>query len=379
MENRFISLHTGISHDQFIQLAHREPDYCIERYNYRLDVTELGDGPHTYPVFKVGPTHTILFQTFSCANNHMKELCKQMKVYRSRITQIPTFDSKEKRGSQWLFDGDGNLADCTIVQKSGIPEETTFFGRPLEKQRFFPGNIAELMLDDKVCLVSVFSPIATPEDCWKVYIEDPNGYDVNFTADSHYVLSADYSEDSLAIITALMKPRYPVPKEIQDKLKARFNDQLEIESKGDCPNIVMIPILDDNAEEVWYDFTFGNPAYPKEFEKYLREDERCIAIYADPLYELIPVESHWLVKEILRDDELQMMDEDSYYREIEAILCHHPEIEDFEATNKILFPIMRNENVDDKLKSTLWQAKVSLDLSIINYRQVYSGEKFCIR
>lgn len=125
-------------------------------------------------------------------------------------------------------------------------------------------------------------------------------------------------------------------------------------------------------KEVWYDFTLNHPAYPKEFEKYLQEKSiKSIEEYADTLYSLFPIENHWLIENIVRADELYMMEDEDFYWAIDAIVYTDPVMEDVEATNLLLIPLMNDESVDGDLKCALWRAKVSLDLSIKIYREDY--------
>ena len=120
----------------------------------------------------------------------------------------------------------------------------------------------------------------------------------------------------------------------------------------------------------WYDFTFDNPAYPKEFEEYLQKKPmKSIEEYAETLYSLMPVEKHWLVENIVRADELYNMDDDDFYWAIDATVYSDPVMEDFAATNRMLTSLMTDERVSSDLKCALWRAKVSLDLSIKIYRE----------
>lgn len=125
-------------------------------------------------------------------------------------------------------------------------------------------------------------------------------------------------------------------------------------------------------KEVWYKFTIENPAYPTEFEKYLQEKSRkSIEEYAETLYSLFPIEDHWLIENIVRADELYMMEDEDFYWAIDAIVYSDPVMEDAEATNRLLISLMNDENIDRDLKIALWRAKVSLDLSIKIYREDY--------
>lgn len=137
------SLRKDYTYDQFIRLSQLKPDTdtFAEQY-YRLEMTEMADAEPSYPAFKVGPTHIIDFPTFDSAVCYMETHSGEMNLYRSRITQYPLQEDTNERAAQWLYDPNGKLLDCTIVQKVGSPEETGFFGRPLEQQRFKPDDVA---------------------------------------------------------------------------------------------------------------------------------------------------------------------------------------------------------------------------------------------
>lgn len=243
-------LRTDYSFDQFIALSQRQPylnPYDSEFY-YRLEMIELGDGPYSYPAFKVGQTHIIDFPTFDSAVHYMEEHSKQMNLYRSRITQYPLFESMGERGTQWLYNEDGNLLDCTIVQKTGTPEETHFFGRPFEKQRFKSGDFAELLMNDEVRLVYVVARTRTPEECWEIYRQQESEYNLDYSADSYAIINNDEGHISYGISTALMKPRLPITEEMKDKMEKRYIALIESTLDGTNPTMKMIPIRDDDEE-----------------------------------------------------------------------------------------------------------------------------------
>lgn len=243
-------LRNDYSFDQFITLSQRQPDlnpYDSDFY-YELEMIELGDGPHYYPAFKVKHAHVIDFPTFDSAVYYMEKYSKQMKLYRSRITQYPLFENMGERGAQWLYDKDGRLVDCTKVQKTGTPVESHFFGRSIDQQRFRPGEIAEMLIDDKVILVLIAAPILTPEECWKIYDKKRAGYDLDYFSDSYTILEDDEGHISFAIATALMRPRFPITPEIKAKLENRYDAMVESAVKGENPIVKIISIIDDNND-----------------------------------------------------------------------------------------------------------------------------------
>ncbi|MDE5793970.1 MAG: hypothetical protein K2I08_04545 [Muribaculaceae bacterium] len=124
--------------------------------------------------------------------------------------------------------------------------------------------------------------------------------------------------------------------------------------------------------EVWFNFTFSNPAYPKEFAVYLwKRPEKKIDEYADTLYSLIPEESHWIIDEILKVEDLDRLNDRDLYTTINAMLCNRSELRDPSSVNTLLDPVMRNAKVDTDIKVALWNAKVLLDNHIKETQEQY--------
>ena len=234
------SLRKNLSFDNFLTLANRQPDTnpFRERYYYRLEMTELGKGPHSYPIFHVGSTHIVDFPTYESAEYYMKtHYLPSMSIYRCRITQLPLDIEETGRGAQWLYDGEGNLIDCTIVHKGGSPEETLYFGRELAKQRFIPMDIAELLQGEEVKLVQIASVMRTPYECWNIYRDSRNEYNLDYKADSYGILVDDAGSLEYALATALMKPRFDISTDIYDKLNSRFDAMIMNALKGENPTV----------------------------------------------------------------------------------------------------------------------------------------------
>ena len=229
------SLRKNLSFDDFMTLANRQPDTnpYRERYYYRLEMTELGEGPYSYPIYYVGPTHIIDFPTYTSVVNHLKKHSATTSLYRSRVTQLPLDIDEIGRGAQWIYDGDGNLIDCSVVHKVGSPEETQFFGRESTKQRFQPWDIAELLQGEEVRLVQIVSVIRTPYECWNIYQKSLNEYNLDYKADSYGILVDDAGSLEFALATALMKPRFSIPPNIYDKINSRFDIMMMSALRGE--------------------------------------------------------------------------------------------------------------------------------------------------
>lgn len=127
-----------------------------------------------------------------------------------------------------------------------------------------------------------------------------------------------------------------------------------------------------DPSEVWFNFTFDNPAYPEKYEHYLweKEDNR-IKEFADILYRLIPESDHWLVEDLLQAREVYALDDEEHYDHIDSMIIEHPEVEDPSKTTAILEPVMGNEEVDDAVKKALWTEKVSLDSMIKVFKEEF--------
>lgn len=261
------SLRKDYTHNQFLELSLRKPEVepLATEFYYRLEMTELDDNPHAYPVFKVGPTHIIDFPTFDSAVYYMENHSREMDLYRSRITQCLPFEDVGKRGAQWLYDKDGKLLDCTIVQKIGTPDETHFFGRSLEKQRFKSGDVAELLINDEVRLVYIVARTRTPEECWEIYKQQGAGYGLDYSADSYAIINNDEDHISYGIATALMKPRFPITDDMKVKMERRYIAMIESTLDGTNPTMKMVQVRDDKDESTTQDqnpYGFSkNPPY----------------------------------------------------------------------------------------------------------------------
>lgn len=221
---RQLLLPDNLTKSQFIALAERKPitDDIGDLYYFRLEITELGNRAHNYPLYRVGPTHIIDFPTFDSATYYMKKYCQELELYSCRITQY-LLENPYQRCAKWLFDGHGELLDCTIVHETGTPEETHFFGRTNDKQRFEHDQIVELLHDDEVMLALIVIPVPTPEICWNVYSASPDSYNVNYHNDTYLILADESGELAGAIPTSLMEPQFPISKELHAQILARYD------------------------------------------------------------------------------------------------------------------------------------------------------------
>ena len=122
--------------------------------------------------------------------------------------------------------------------------------------------------------------------------------------------------------------------------------------------------------EVWFNFTFDDPAYPEEYGHFLwKEPKHNLGEYSEIIYSLLPDSEHWLIDDILQYEQCDKSDSDFEVidNRIAKMLAVHSELSDAATTNKMIDLIMRNENIDTDLRHLLWCAKVSLDNAIRNY------------
>lgn len=265
-------LRDDLTHDEFIALANREPN-LDGNWIYRLEMTALGNGPHNYPCYKVGETTQVDFTSLNQAELYMREQSALTAMYRSRITQIPIGGTADERGAQWLYDGGANPIDCTITHKAGSAEETHFFGRPIEKQRFAPGDVIELLQGDTVSLGIVFFPIRPPEESWNLYYYHAKDYELSYKSDSYAIVIDDSGVGTHALATALMPPRFPVPQELRNEVDRWFDAVFEKALLGESSSIKAIPVLDEDDEDIPAD---GVPISDEELEELMSQPVRKI-------------------------------------------------------------------------------------------------------
>lgn len=124
--------------------------------------------------------------------------------------------------------------------------------------------------------------------------------------------------------------------------------------------------------DVWFNFTWEDSAYPDEFTGLLwKRSDHEIGHYRDALYQLMPIQNHWLIDDILKVDDLDRMDDDKFYWHIDALLSSKPELSEASITNPMLDPIMRDSRIDKDIKIAIWRAKVRLDSHIKVYKEDY--------
>ena len=121
--------------------------------------------------------------------------------------------------------------------------------------------------------------------------------------------------------------------------------------------------------EVWFNFTWGNPAYPEEYGGYLwKKSGKEIGEYADVLFRVMLKEHIWLAEAIVENGRRSKSnDYDETEKWHKGLIDSHPEIKDASITNKMIDSIMRENTVDPDLRCALWRAKVELDYDLKDF------------
>ncbi len=121
-----------------------------------------------------------------------------------------------------------------------------------------------------------------------------------------------------------------------------------------------------DPDEVWFNFTFGNPDYPDEFAHFLWERETLtFEEISDLTKTYLPPESQWLIECLLLAAKEVDMEDEEFEGSLRQYLSAHPELKEPSRLNPLLNPIMRNPDVEEDLKRTVWKAKVILDYTVL--------------
>lgn len=116
-----------------------------------------------------------------------------------------------------------------------------------------------------------------------------------------------------------------------------------------------------DPSEVWFNFTWDNPAYPGKYAADLWQNcDRTLEDFPQ-LAEYIP---RPYLDSMIMNDQDDLEDSDEF---IQTLVDEYPDAGDFAATTTLLLPIMDSNEMPEELKSTLWKSKVSLDYEILDY------------
>lgn len=228
-------LSSNLTFEDFKTLASREPN-LKGRWIYMLTrkILNTEDMKHPYPRFELSHEETLYFRSLADAEKHMRS--HTSRVYCNWVDQVPFGDKGtygySNRGAAWLYDSEGNLLDYTITRGFGTPHDTTFFGRPVHRQRFKVGDIVEVVDAKYVRLAVLKYAVPSIRSCWQNYNRRKKSkfpYYMDFSDDSAVVIDGPtyYLHDHVSSIQ-LLKPRYPIPDDIKADMLT-WNERCEKE------------------------------------------------------------------------------------------------------------------------------------------------------
>lgn len=119
--------------------------------------------------------------------------------------------------------------------------------------------------------------------------------------------------------------------------------------------------------EVWFNFTFDNPAYPEEYAEYLwKKSDELIPECISMIKRSLPEENRWIIDIIAGKNmlELDFEDESGSGKAVEELLTKYPALENAALTSGMIRPAMDDKNLPEAIRIALWKAKVSLDHTI---------------
>ena len=98
-------------------------------------------------------------------------------------------------------------------------------------------DIAELLQGEEVKLVQIASVMPTPYECWNIYRDSRNEYNLDYKADSYGILVDDAGSLEYALATALMKPKFDIYPDIYDSLNSRLDAMIMSAIRGENPTV----------------------------------------------------------------------------------------------------------------------------------------------
>lgn len=178
-------------------------------------------------------------------------------LYCIYVDELPLGDNTHMNCvSRCLYDCEANLIEQSMCSDTYINEEHTpyrhFRGRNPETIRFKVGDIVEVFSGDQVSLAVVVDVPPSIERCYQIAVkmcrkkglyrhEDMpqqqwedycfnNGYVLDETDDCYTVLdAADYESHSHVSSLHVLKPRFPIPQDLQELYKSFYEGLLKEE------------------------------------------------------------------------------------------------------------------------------------------------------
>lgn len=227
--------------EDFKRLAAREPD-TTGPYMYRLVQYMLAQ-PRSecqYPRFYVYEYNETFFLSLAEAEEKIRYYLTRDdadETYCFRVERLSSGDETHWFGVFWLYDAQGKLLDYTttrwdLPKKEGEP----FYGRPAERQRFKRGDIVEVMVPcEEVHLALYLHGPDTPEQCYESYLQF--GHHSTADDDVAYLLVGSHRLriHEGAETVRIMKPRWPIPADIEAEMKSWLVKEYPDEAYFDHP------------------------------------------------------------------------------------------------------------------------------------------------
>lgn len=212
--------------EEFKQLAAREPN-LDGQWIYRLcQMTMDSDVTEPYPRFDLSRNRDEYFLSYYEAAVKIKKLAEAdlNDTYCFKIEQIP-LGEPEECGACWLFDHQGKLIDYSITTWTGDAFSTAFFGRPESRNRFNKGDIVEVIRYEEIRLAIVLNNPPSPKWCHDLYkrtmSEKKPYYGLDSSDDCCIIIDGPgYGYHSHVSPLALMKPRFPIPADLEAEIKS---------------------------------------------------------------------------------------------------------------------------------------------------------------
>ena len=217
----------NLTREEFEQLANREPRFDGD-FIYRLTqmFVHLNTLKNPYPKFELDYDVVRLFNSFEEAVSFI-QTNKDEELYCSWITQEPVGARDYERTAEWFYDKDGNLLDWSCQKTHGDHDDIDFcfFGRPAHRQRFKVGDIVEVVSGKEVSLAVLCGNVTDVNRCWDYYQRilrnrDLPYYGLDYTDESTCAIDGpSYTYHSHPSPLCLMKPRFPIPPDIEAEMK----------------------------------------------------------------------------------------------------------------------------------------------------------------
>ncbi len=130
-----------------------------------------------------------------------------------------------------------------------------------------------------------------------------------------------------------------------------------------------------DPDEVWFNFTFGNPDYPDEFAHYLwKRATLAFDEIADLVKTYLPTDSQWLIDCMFLAAKEDDMEDEEFNEALRQYLSDYPDLNEPSKLNLLLDPIMRNPDIGEEIKRTVWNAKVTLDYTVREISELHNEQ-----